>query len=33
VEVGRKSEWWRVVIGQEENVGGELLYFEINSDS
>jgi hypothetical protein len=25
VEVDRKSEWWRVVIGWEENVGGKVV--------
>ncbi len=27
MEVGGKSEWWRVVIGWEENVGGEVVIF------
>jgi hypothetical protein len=27
VEVGGKIEWWRVVIGWEENVGGEVVIF------
>jgi hypothetical protein len=27
VEVCGKSEWWRVVIGWEENVGGEVVIF------
>jgi hypothetical protein len=27
VEVGEKSEWWRVVIGWEENVGREVVIF------
>jgi hypothetical protein len=27
VKVGGKSEWWRVVIGWEENVGGEVVIF------
>jgi hypothetical protein len=27
VEVGGKSEWWRVVIGWEENVDGEVVIF------
>jgi hypothetical protein len=27
VEVDRKSEWWRVVIGWEENVGEEVVIF------
>jgi hypothetical protein len=31
VEVGGKSEWWRVVIGWEENVGGEVVIFWDNS--
>jgi hypothetical protein len=24
---GEKSEWWRVVIGWEKNVGGEVVIF------
>ena len=32
MEVGEKSEWWRVEIGWEENVGGELLYFGTNPE-
>jgi hypothetical protein len=27
VEVGEKSEWWRVVIGWKENVGEEVVIF------
>ena len=27
MEVGGKSEWWRVVIGWEENVDGEVVIF------
>jgi hypothetical protein len=27
VEVGGKSEWWRVVIGWEGNVGEEVVIF------
>jgi len=27
VEVGGKSEWWRVLIGWEENVDGEIVIF------
>ena len=27
MEVGGKSEWWRVVIGWKENVGGEVVIF------
>ena len=27
VEVGGKSEWWRVMIGWEENVGREVVIF------
>jgi hypothetical protein len=27
VELGGKSELWRVVIGWEENVGGEVVIF------
>jgi hypothetical protein len=27
VEVGGKSEWWRVVIGWEENVDGKVVIF------
>ncbi len=27
MEVGGKSVWWRVVIGWEENVGGEVVIF------
>ena len=27
VEIGEKSEWWRVVIGCEENVDGEVVIF------
>ena len=27
MEVGGKSEWWRAVIGWEENVGREVVIF------
>ncbi len=27
LEVGGKSEWWRVVISWEENVSGEVVIF------
>lgn len=27
VEVCEKSKWWRVMIGREENVGGEVVIF------
>jgi hypothetical protein len=27
VEVGGKSEWWRVVIGWKKNVGEEVVIF------
>jgi hypothetical protein len=27
VKVSGKSEWWRVVVGWEENVGGEVVIF------
>ncbi len=27
MEVGEKSEWWRVVISWKENVGGEVVIF------
>ncbi len=27
VEVGGKNEWWRVVIGWEENIDGEVIIF------
>jgi hypothetical protein len=30
VEIGRKSEWWRVVIGWKENVGEEIIIFYVN---
>ncbi len=33
MEVCRKSEWWRVVIGWEDNVVKKLLYFGINSEA
>ncbi len=25
-----KSEWWRIMIGWEENIGGEVVIFETN---
>ena len=28
VEVGGKIEWWRVVIGCEENVGEEVIFWD-----
>jgi hypothetical protein len=27
VKVDGKSEWWKVVIGWEENIGGEVVIF------
>ncbi len=27
MEVGGKNEWWRVMIGWGENVGGEVVMF------
>mgnify|MGYP003702728221 FL=1 len=28
MEVGGKSEWWRVVIGWEGNVGEEVIFWD-----
>ena len=33
MEVGGKSEWWRVVIGWEKMLVEKLLYFMINLES
>ena len=27
MEIDGKSKWWRVVIGWEKNVGGEIVIF------
>ena len=28
MDVGGKSEWWRVGIGWEENVDGEVIFWD-----